>query len=60
MANIKIELSHPIIDGMPLSFKAPCNCTEVTGIKVSYPDGDDTAFIVFSFADAHGNDLTGL
>ena len=60
MANIKIELGHPIIDGMPLSFKAPCNCTEVTGIKVSYQDGEDTAFIVFSFADAHGNDLTGL
>lgn len=60
MANIKIELGHPIIDGMPLSFRAPCNCTEVNGIKVSYPDGEDTAFIVFSFADAHGNDLTGL
>lgn len=59
MANIKIELGHPVIDGMPLSFRAPCNCTEVTGIKVSYPDGEDTAFIVFSFADAHGNDLTG-
>lgn len=60
MANIKIELGHPIIEGMPLSFRAPCNCTEVNGIKVSYPDGEDTAFIVFSFADAHGNDLTGL
>ena len=60
MANIKIELGHPIIDGMPLSFRAPCNCTEVSGIKVSYLDGENTAFIVFSFADAHGNDLTGL
>lgn len=60
MANIKIELGHPIIDGMPLSFRAPCNCIEVSGIKVSYLDGENTAFIVFSFADAHGNDLTGL
>jgi hypothetical protein len=60
MANIKIELGHPIIEGMPLSFRAPCNCTEVNGIKVSYPDGEGTAFIVFSFADAHGNDLSGL
>lgn len=60
MANIKIDLGHPVIDGMPLSFRAPCNCTEVSGLKVSYPDGEDTAFIVFSFADAHGNDLTGI
>lgn len=60
MANIKIELGHPVIEGMPLSFRAPCNCTEVNGIKVSYPDGEDTEFIVFSFADAHGNNLAGL
>lgn len=60
MANIKIELGHPVIDGMPLSFRAPCNCTAVSGIKVSYMDGDNTAFIVFSFVDAHGNNLAGL
>ena len=60
MANIKIELGHPVIEGMPLSFRAPCNCTEVNGIKVTYPDGENTAFIVFSFADAHGNNLAGL
>lgn len=60
MANIKIELGHPIIDGMPLSFRAPCNCNEVTGIKVKWHDGDEAYFIVFSFADSHGNDLTGL
>lgn len=60
MANINIELGYPIIDGMLLSFRAPCNCTEVNGIKVSYLDGENTASIVFSFADAHGNDLTGL
>lgn len=60
MANIKIELGHPVIDGMPLSFRAPCNCNQVTGIKVEWQDGDEARFIVFSFADAHGNNLTGL
>lgn len=60
MANIKIELGHPIIDGMPLSFRAPCNCNEVNGIKVQWQDGEDSYFIEFTFADAHGNDLTGL
>jgi hypothetical protein len=60
MANIKIELGHPIIDGMPLSFRAPCNCNDVTGLKVIYHVGEDTFFVVFSFADAHGNNLKGL
>lgn len=60
MANIKIELGHPIIDGMPLSFRAPCNCNEITGLKVIYHVGEDTFFVVFSFADAHGNNLKGL
>lgn len=60
MANIKIEMGHPVIDGMPLSFRAPCNCNEVNGIKVVWQDGDGSYFIDFTFADAHGNDLTGL
>lgn len=60
MANIKIELGHPIIDGMPLSFRAPCNCNDVTGLKVIYHVGEDTFFVVFSFADAHGNNLKDL
>ena len=60
MANIKIELSAPIVNGQPVSFKAPCDCTAVTGIKVEYPDGDGTASTVFSFADAHGNELAGI
>lgn len=60
MANIKIELGHPVIDGMPISFRAPCNCNEVTGIKVEWQDGEGAKFIVFSFADAHGNNLKGL
>lgn len=60
MANIKLELAHPIIDGQPLSFKAPCDCVAVTGIKVEYPDGDSNVSTVFTFADAHGNDLSGI
>lgn len=60
MANIKVSLLLPVVDGQPVTFKAPCNCSQVTGIKVEYPNGEDTAFQVFSFADAHGNDLTGI
>lgn len=60
MANINVELSHKIIDGEPLTFKAPCDCSSVTGIKVEYPNGEDMAFKVFAFADAHGNNLTAV
>lgn len=60
MANIKVTLDHPIVDGQPLTFKAPCDCTEITGLIVYYPDGESTASKVFTFRDAHCNDLTGL
>ena len=56
MANIKVEVSHGILDGQPVTFVAPCDCTKITGLKVYYPDGSK----VFSFKDAHGNTLTGL
>lgn len=56
MANIKVELGHGIIDGLPVTFVAPCNCTEITGLKVYYPGGSK----VFTFKDAHGNVLNGL
>lgn len=56
MANIKIELDYELIDGQPVTFAAPCNCTAVTGLKVYHSGGSN----VFTFKDAHGNALTGL
>lgn len=56
MANIKVELSHEIIDGQPVTFVAPCDCTEITCLKVVCPSGSKE----FIFKDAHGNVLTGL
>lgn len=61
MAQIKITLSEPLLDGMDIKFQAPCDCTSITGLIVHYPteDGDmgDKSFV---FKDAHGNILTGL
>lgn len=56
MAQIKIELLAPPVDGMDIKFKAPCNCTAVTGILVSYPDGEQA----FTFRDSHCNNLAGI
>lgn len=64
MANVRVDLKYPIYDGMPVTFKAPCDCTAVTGIIVYYPSNDENASTVvskaFSFKDAHGTNLSGL
>lgn len=56
MANIKIKSPDPLYDGMAVSFKAPCACTEVEGLAVTY----NYTETVFTFKDAHGNTLTGI
>lgn len=63
MANIRVNLDYPISDGLPLTFKAPCPCSETTGLIVYYPAAIGSTSIlskVFTFKDAHCNDLTGL
>lgn len=56
MANIRVSSICPIYNGMPVTFKAPCDCTAVEGLAVSYEGNSYT----FTFKDAHGNTLTGL
>ena len=61
MAQIKIDLNAKLVDGMDVKFKAPCDCTAVTGLLVSYiNDAGETAEKSFTFRDKHSNDLTGL
>ena len=64
MANIKVTLDYPIHDGLSVTFKAPCDCTEVTGLIIYYPelteDSKTTTSKVFTFRDAHENDLTNI
>ncbi len=61
MAQIKIDLNEPLLDGMDIKFQAPCDCTAITGLIVYYPtDNDGKASESFVFKDAHGNVLTGL
>ena len=64
MANVKVTLDYQINDGMYLTFKAPCDSTEVTGLKVYYPtitdDASTDTTMTFSFRDAHGNNLANI
>lgn len=56
MANIQVSVKYPLYDGMPLTFKAPCDCTSVEGLTLTY-NTDSKSFV---FKDAHGNTLTGI
>lgn len=64
MANVKVTLDYQINDGMSLTFKAPCDCTEVTGLKIYYPtlteETTTSTSKTFTFKDAHGNDLANI
>ena len=64
MANVKVTLDYPINDGMSLTFKAPCDCTEVTGLIIYYPNltenDSSLTYSTFTFKDAHGNNLENI
>ena len=61
MATINVTLTEPLRDGMEVKFQAPCDCTAVTGLTLTYPTNDGTtASRSMVFMDAHGNRLTGV
>lgn len=51
--NIRVDLNTSIKDGTEVVFRSPVDCSQVTGLKVYYPDGSQE----FAFADAHGNNV---
>lgn len=51
--NIRVDLNYPIKDGAEVVFRSPVDCSQVTGLKVYYPDASQE----FVFADAHGNNV---
>lgn len=62
MANLNLTLDHYPLDGEMVTFKAPCNCTAITGVIFSYP-GDTNEIVTtstYSFLDSHKNTLAGL
>ena len=58
MANIRADVSYTIRDGSQIIFRSPCDCSEVTGLKLYYTSESGTkSFKEFAFADAHGNNV---
>lgn len=60
MANIKITVEGPLMDGHKVTFKAPCNCDVVEKLDVRYIENNTQKSKLFTMKDSHGNDLTGL
>ena len=58
--NVRVDLNYPIYDGAEIVFKAPCGAASVTGLIIYYPSITGMVSSVFSFADAHTNDLGDL
>ena len=55
--NIRVDLNTSIKDGTEVVFRSPVDCSEVTGLKVYYPENGLTAAKEFVLADAHGNNV---
>ena len=64
MAYIKLTLDHPLVDGESVTFKAPCDSTAISGLKVYYvtlaEDSETEQSQIFTFKDAHGNNLSDI
>ena len=61
MANIRIDLNHAPLDGETVSFKAPCNASEVSGLIIYYLDeNQQEASKEFTLNDANGSDIGSI
>jgi len=60
MAYIRIDVDGILMDGHTLTFKAPCDCTAIEGLKVYYVENGTLKNKIFTMKDTHGNTLTGL
>jgi hypothetical protein len=65
MAKIAIKLDHTLLNGETITFTAPCDCTAVDGITVTYPTENLDGSLAertaeFVFCDAHKNNIAGI
>lgn len=60
MANVKIIVNGPLVDGHRVTFKAPCTCKQIEYLDVRYISGNTQESRLFTMKDSHGNDITGI
>lgn len=58
MANIRVDVPKTIFNGYELVFLSPCDCSEISGISIYYPNEQGIEMSKeFAFKDAHGHNL---
>ena len=57
MAKIRIDLEATALNGQAVTFKAPADCSDITGLIIYYPEGGSVTSKTFKFVDAHGVDV---
>lgn len=58
MANIKVLSTVQPYTGQSITFKSPADCSQVTGLIVSYTiEENGESSMTFQFADAHGENV---
>ena len=59
--NIRIDLNHAPLDGETISFKAPCNASEITGLIIYYKNESGSSVSKeFTLNDANGVNIGTL
>ena len=58
MANIRLDLNHAPLDGESVTFKAPCDASQITGLVIYYAnEANTTVSKSFTLTDANGGDI---
>lgn len=60
MAKIRIDIEGILMDGHEVTFKAPCDCDQIDGLKVYFIHNGAQVSREFTMKDAHGHTLTGI
>lgn len=60
MANIKIVVDGPLMDGHRVTFKAPCDCVEIEQLNVCHVQNGSQTNSLFTMKDSMGNVLSGI
>lgn len=60
MAYIRVDLINELVNGQTVTFKAPCDCTAIQGVRAYYQKDGEQHSATFTLKDTHGHTLTGI
>ena len=60
MANIRVDVNGELTDGMTVTFKAPCDCSEIQGLVIYYNKNGEQHFENFTMKDSLVQNLSNV